>query len=127
MMNYRDDQEYLKDVKHCQALEVEAAQITSDLDAMYLAYLRGYSFPMSGKMERAEMIAKRSALRLDIKLIGGRINEHKDRVRNKRHEDLLGELKNVLNENGLGHYVQLAFNRASGILQTQGESHEFQT
>lgn len=111
MMNYRDDAQYLVAHTRCQLLEIEAAQITADLDASYLAWLRGEPAPLD-RFERVEMIARRSAVRLETKLLGADINMHKDRVRQKRHEDLLGELKNVLDENGLGHYVKLAFDRA---------------
>lgn len=122
MNNFRTDPAYNLASKRALDLEIESAQITKDLDDSYLAYLRGDPGPLNGKLNRAEKVARRSQIRLEVKQLGAQINEIKDRLRATREVDLISELKQVLDEAGAGHFFKQAFDRVFN----QEKIHELQ-
>lgn len=65
--NYRDDPDYIEGKLRRLALATELASLTSTIDNNHLLYVRDHIH--TPRIERAELIARRSAARLEIALL----------------------------------------------------------
>lgn len=113
MICYRDDPDYAAAYARRGVVGIEIAQLTNQLDNFQLIYLR--DGVLTPARVRAELAEKRSALRLEDKLLADALLTIKARDRLAVRQDLLNILVDVLNEHGLEHYLKMATDRRDAV------------
>ncbi len=108
-MIYRDDPTYKALKERAQALSLEIATITRDLDAINRDYhVTGVTTPIATRMQ---LQSDRSAARLELLQVETELYKLGEAFRLSGQTDLLDELIVVLKECGLGHYLPMALAR----------------
>ena len=110
-MIYRDDPAYKALKERAQALHLEIATITRDLDVINRDYhATGVTTPIATRMQ---LQADCSAARLELLQVETELFKQGEAFRLSGQTDLLDELIAVLKESNLGHYLPMAL--ADGV------------